>query len=219
MNYSISEIKPNIFLLNFKSNYDMAVQFMRYQEYYESPSSKFRGKQFQIIDFMKWYSLKYGKGAFTYMVDWNGFNIPGNIIKEIWDKGILDKNRYDDEMLQVYNTCKAKSSKFYLIGAVGNSHALKHEIAHGFFYTIPEYRLEMQKLVKSIDTNLYSEMQDILRAYGYCRDVWIDEIQAYLSTGDVKIQQHFFESCPEKAKPTVKLFKKVYNKYYKVQND
>ena len=91
--FKIKEIKPNIFLFEFKHNYDMCMHFLRYQEYYESSSPKYRGKAFEIFDFMRWYSLKYGKGAFTYVDDWDGFNIPSHIIWSLWNLNLIpDKN-------------------------------------------------------------------------------------------------------------------------------
>jgi hypothetical protein len=53
--------------------------FLRYQEFYESPSKKFRGKSYKLLDFMKWYASE-NDGIFTYPRDWAGFNFPGSII-------------------------------------------------------------------------------------------------------------------------------------------
>ena len=43
--FKITEVKPRIFLFEFKNHYDMCMYFMRYQEYYESASPKFRGNK------------------------------------------------------------------------------------------------------------------------------------------------------------------------------
>ena len=66
MKYTLKEIKGGIFLVEFDNQYDLAMTFLRYQEFYESP--KFKGKRFTIIDFMEWYSKEYD-GAFTYTKD------------------------------------------------------------------------------------------------------------------------------------------------------
>lgn len=184
--FKIKEIKANIFQFEFKNNYDMCMYFLRYQEYYESSSSKFRGKKFEIFDFMKWYSLSYGKGSFTYPDDWNGFNIPGHIIFDVWQKEISDVNKYDEVMIRAWDHCDVKASgqKFYIIGTVKNDKtAVEHEIAHGFFYLYPNYKKAMTKLVKSLDPKIRSTINAGLKKLGYTPKVYIDETQAYLSTG------------------------------------
>jgi hypothetical protein len=65
LKYQIKEVKPFIFAVIIKDKYDRAMTFCRAQEYYESPSLKFRGKQFSIWYYMKWYHERYG-GGFSY---------------------------------------------------------------------------------------------------------------------------------------------------------
>lgn len=212
--FKIKEVKPNIFLFEFSNNYDMCMYFMRYQEFYESPSPKFRGKSFEIFDFMRWYSLKYGKGAFTYPDDWDGFNIPGDIIPNVWKLGIQDRNIYDYEMMMAWSGCKAKAKgKFYIIGTVKGNKALNHEIAHGFFYLYPEYKKEMKKLVSELSVPILDKINISLQNMGYTPKVYVDEAQAYMATGltptfgDVeqwkderKPFQDFFKTFPSKVK-------------------
>jgi hypothetical protein len=183
--FKIKEIKPRIFLFEFKSHYDMCMYFLRYQEFYESPSPKFRNKSFTIFEFMRWYSLKYGKGSFTYPYDWDGFNIPGEIIGKVWDLGIEDKNFYDVEMHEAWQECKAKADgkKFYIIGVVRGNKALSHEIAHGLFYLHSEYKKEMTRLVKDMDPIIRHTVNVNLKRLGYTPKVYIDEAQAYMATG------------------------------------
>ncbi len=184
--FVIKEVKPGIFLFEFNHHYDMCMYFLRYQEFYESASPKFRGKSFQIFDFMKWYSLKYGKGAFTYPDDWNGFNIPGNIIFDMWNQHLIpDKNIYDYEMYEAWKECnhRAQGKKFYIIGVVRGNKALSHEIAHGLFYLHPEYKREMSKLVRALDPKIRKCINEALKKLGYTPKVYVDETQAYMSTG------------------------------------
>lgn len=212
--YTLSEVKPRIFFLDFKKSYDLSMHFLRYQEFYESASPRFRGKPFQILDFMEWYSAKYGKGAFTYPVDWAGFNIPDHIITEVWAQGIMDRNIYDYEMKMVHQKCAEKypNERFYIIGAVGKSFAMKHEIAHGFFYTQPEYREKMTALVKALKPALRKSINKTLKKIGYTPKVYIDECQAYMSTG-------FTDAFGVKLKDEHKPFVKLYNEYYKAEYD
>lgn len=207
--YTLEEIRPKIFLMKFTDAYEMNMHFLRYQEYYESPSPKFRGKIFKILDFMKWYSLKHGNGNFTYMTDWAGFNIPSSVLQIVEQDEIEDWNHYDEEMRTVYEKCYRKYEDFYLIGAMGgNGNAIKHEIAHGFFYTLPEYKKEMSALVKSLDLKFRKKMELGLKNIGYTPKVYVDECQAFLSTG-------MSYNLPEVLKGENKPFIKLYNKYYR----
>ena len=183
--FKIKEVRPKVFLFEFADQYDMCMHFLRYQEYYESASSKFRGQKFTIFDFMRWYSKTYGRGAFTYPTDWDGFNVPGSVIREMWSWGILDVNQYDQAMWQGYSECwrKAQTDKIYIIGATKDQAALKHEVAHAFFYLHPEYKKAMSKLVKDLPFAIANEMKKQLKRVGYTTKVYTDEMQAYLSTG------------------------------------
>lgn len=213
MDYNLEEIRPRIFLFSMPDKYNLNMHFLRYQEFYESTSRQFRGKSFKLLDFMAWYSKKYGKGNFTYTTDWDGFNIPGSVLKQVMDAGIQDKNSYDQAMENVYWSCKYKhDGDFYLIGArdSDNKRILKHEIAHGFFYLNADYRASMTAFVKALPVPLSDMLKSELKRMGYTPKVYIDELQAYLSTG-----------LPSNMKPLVptkeqKPFVKLFNKYYKL---
>lgn len=218
--FKLEEIRPKIFLMSFDNSYDLAMHFVRYQEFYESPSPIFRGKKFELLDFMRWYSKEFGKGVFTYPDDWAGFNIPGSIIKQIWDLGISDRNNYDYEMLQIYQECAKKSQgDFYLIGAGADDEkevdiTLRHEIAHGFFYTIPEYRDTMIEFVDSLNLQVRSFLEEDLESLGYTPEVYVDEIQAYMSTGLSinydEAESNLYHQIELAQQPFIDL----YNKYY-----
>lgn len=192
------------------------MHFLRYQEYYECPSPKFRGKIFTIFDYMEWYTKKYGHGAFSYPRDWGGFNLPGSIPIDIMGK-IPDINKYDKEISLVVTKCfqKYPDKRFYLIGAVGKGGAMNHEIAHGFFYTQPEYKKEMVRLVKALPKEFRQNMNKWLKNIGYTNSVFVDEIQAYLSTGMSKDFKLF--AWKKYSKPFVKIFEK-YNVDYQRTN-
>jgi len=190
--FKIKEVKPGIFLFEFKEQYDMCMTFLRYQEFYESDSPKFRGKSFEIIDYMRWYSFKqprvsagYEKAIFTYPADWSGFNFPGNIIEQVWNLGITDKYIYDYEMIQAWRKCKieANGKKFYIIGVVKGGNSFNHEIAHGFYYLYPEYKKIMNSLIKDLKPSILESCNLTLKKLGYASKVYKDEIQAYMSTG------------------------------------
>lgn len=207
--YKIKEVKSRIFFLNFKNSYQCAMFFLRYQEYYESPSPKFRGKDFEILKFMDWYVKDRNQKIFTYPLDWVGFNIPSQIILEVLNGPPPDFNAYDLEMTKVYHKCLAKypDGQFYIIGAVGENGIMKHEIAHGLFYTTPEYKKKMTALVKKLPVKLRKRIFSRLEKMGYTKKVLPDECQAYLATG--------FNALGFDVKGKDAPFKELFNLFYK----
>jgi hypothetical protein len=209
--YTVSEIRPRIFFLQFKRNYDLCMQFLRYQEFYESPSSKFRGHQFELLDYMEWYAFQKGAGCFTYPRDWAGFNIPGDTIKKVWDLGISDRNLYDYEMQMLYRKFLEQypDNKFYIIGACNTKVTMRHELAHGLFYTQPEYKKATTNLVKGLKKPFFKSMCSSLKEMGYTPKVYIDECQAYLSTGMV---DSFKVKTKKEREPFIAAFNDYFNK-------
>ena len=187
--FKIKEIKPSIFLFEFTNQYDMCMHFLRYQEFYESPNPKFRRKSFTILDFMKWQAEKEGNGNFTYPTFWTGFNVPSNIflncIRNTPDFNIYDKNM-TEAFQQCSNTINDRNNnvkKYYIIGALkGSEQTVNHELAHGTFYLNSEYKKEATKLVKALPVKFRKSLDDLLTNYGYTKQVFVDEINAFLST-------------------------------------
>lgn len=219
--FTIKEVKPRIFLFEFKDRYDLCMYFMRCQEFYESPNPKFRGHSFEIFDFMKWYTKAFGKGKFSYPDDWNGFNIPSNVIWRLWNEHLIpDKNIYDYEMWMAWKECNAKLNlgddkfvnQFYIIGVTkGQTATLNHEIAHGLFTLYPEYQKQMTKLVKELDPKIKDTLFKGLKKLGYTPQVYIDESQAYMSTG----LSEAFGSNTSQWKAERKVFRDYFKKFAK----
>ena len=188
--FKIKQVKPRIFLFEFTDQYNMCMHFLRYQEFYESPNPKFRNKSFTILDFMEWQAKTEGNGNFTYPTAWSGFNFPSHImndcIKLFLGQLDSDHNKYDKNMKLAYNECERMcndTEKFYIIGCLkGNTETLDHEICHGLFYLNSEYKKEATKLVKNLPAKLRTSMEKMLAKTGYAKQVFIDEINAYLST-------------------------------------
>lgn len=182
-NYEIVEIYNQIYHIKFYKNYQLCMHFLRYQEYYESPT--YYKKFFTIIDFMEWYTNSFNNGLyFSYTYDWAGFNIPSNVIDDflIEPSPIKDFNKYDEEMIKIFKTLKTLNDKFYIIGTNFNNVCLMHELSHAFFYISCEYRNNMLKLIKHIDTEDYKSFYNLLQK-DYHESVIEDEMIAYLSTG------------------------------------
>ena len=74
------EIYPNLFLFTFPNQYELASTFIRLQEFYESPYKEIKGQYFTLEKYMDRYAKDQEDNKFTYFEDWNGFNVPGNIV-------------------------------------------------------------------------------------------------------------------------------------------
>ncbi len=173
------KITDKIFLLIFENQHEIASTFLRFQEHYESP--KFRGKSFSLGEFKAWYSSL--KGDFTYYTDWNGFNIPSYILKPFYE-GQFDP--ISDEEKEILNLFRDVGDDFYVIGIHKDmknvSSFLKHEIAHGLFYTDSQYKDRVMEILSEFNLD---EIKDELRSKGgYHEEVLDDEVHAY-SLGSV----------------------------------
>lgn len=206
MKYLIQKIIDKVYLVRFEVHYELCMFFLRYQEYYESPNPKFRNHAFTISDFMDWYVKDKNADYFSYPADWGGFNIPSRIIDDVRTDTIQDFNRYDLEMFQLHSKLSQEAgSDYYLIGVSGpadkNAQMVDHELAHGMYYTIPEYKAKMDKLVKACSPKLRTNMNAWLKDIGYTKEVYVDETQAYLSTGF-----HGKFATKRASKPFIKVF-------------
>lgn len=218
INYTLTEIKPRIFFLEFEDHFHCAMMFLRYQEHYESPSPKFRNKSFSIVEYMHWLATTQQTRKFNYADQWGGFNIPSKIVASVQQKGIKDPNQYDLEMDKVYKKCLEKYPRFYLIATSNNHNSLNHEVAHGLFYTVPAYKKKMTQLVNDLPDKFKNPIFGWLKDKGYTPQVYIDETQAYLATGFDQLINYSSKSGYLKTK--VKLageFEKVFNDYYEVK--
>jgi hypothetical protein len=182
VNYRIKEVKPNIFAIIVKDKYDRAMLFCRVQEYYESPSPKFRGKQFSIWDYMKWYDKKNGCG-FSYGADWSGFNIPIWVAKECYNHLNKLETPYDKVMDGIVQKLNSHYTG-YMIGA-GNTRdeTFRHEVCHALYHTDKNYKKQMDNLTEGLPKKYYDVFKKNLIEMGYASKVIKDEIQAYLQYG------------------------------------
>jgi len=211
--FELRQIRERIFLLSFESKYDLGMHFLRYQEYYESP--KFKGKVFTLIDYMEWYAEEHD-GVFSYPNDWSGYNLPSVSILELWEKGIPDVNKYDIFMENIYDMIKRTidNEEFYLIGTTGDGSTLRHELAHGLYYTEPEYKQAMYREILNISIGVRDVLSATLIEMGYDKDVVNDEMQAYLSTG---LASEMIKALKKKKFSFVRLckpFKEVFAKWH-----
>lgn len=174
---------------------------MRYQEFYESPNSLFQGHSFTWPTYIRWYIEKnqrknQRKNTFDYAADWAGFNHPVDVIKQVHDLGIPDPNEYDELMMSVYKLIMRDETKAYLIGAPPGSSTEKHELTHAMWYLNDEYKKRATNFIiplhdmrcnnKALADHeaLVADLKTALFNLGYTESTAIDEINAFITTGE-----------------------------------
>lgn len=183
--YQIKEVKPNIFAVIVKDKYDRAMLFCRAQEYYECPSPKFRGKNFSIWDYMKWYDEQNSWG-FSYGADWSGFNIPFDTIQQCYSKLNKTESPYDKVMDEIIRKikCTLVNKTTYVIGCANTTdEVFKHEVCHAMYHTNKNYKKQMDVYTHGLPKKYYSIFKSNILKMGYAAKVVDDEIQAYLQYG------------------------------------
>ena len=188
----VKEVFPKIYCAFIDDDYDRAMLFCRYQEFYESPTKEYRGKYFSWSKFMRYYKDHWKKDTFTYPIDWTGYNIPSKSLEKSID-AFRDESEYDQIMLDIWQFCFRNIREkyngyydFYLIGASSKDlRTMDHEIAHGLFYTNSDYRLKMELALYRVPQKTRDKIDKKLIKMGYVNDRKIlnDEAQAFLSTG------------------------------------
>ena len=215
VDYEMRESLPGIFTVKVEDDYQRAMLFLRSQEHYESAFPEFRGHHFDVFTYMERYRKWKGVDYFSYPDDRSGFNVPGhlveNCIKHVLDaRNGLFPTPYDYIMDGILSSVKGKihlNKRYYLIGVDSfESSTMDHEIAHGLFYVNDDYKKKAFELVDNLPKRIRNGMSNVLLDMGYCEDVLIDEIQAYMSTGIIS-RMSKFKGIESEAKPFVDHFK------------
>lgn len=214
----ITEIVPHVYHLEFTSRYNLAMHFIRFQEYYESP--KYHKRFFSLVDYMEWYSAKYD-GNFSYPTDWSGFNVPSRSLLPFIStpSPIPDPNKYDKYMCNLIKAIneKEKGNPFYFIGTrKGDTSTLRHELSHAWYTVDPEYREKADKLLEQMDQEKRKKAREVLEATEYHPTVIDDEIVAYCSTGLHRLANVLEDSD---AQPFVDTYNKFFSRAEKFLGD
>lgn len=179
--YKVKEVRPNVIAVVVPDDYDRAMFFWRVQEFYESPSKRFRDASFSIWDYARWYAKRY-RGSFSYPVDFVGFNLPLVVAKKCYELNEIE-TPYDREMKTLVDSLFVNGERKYLIGAESlKGSTFDHEMAHALYYTDMSYKNEMDELTKAVPKASLAAMKKNLNKIGYCSAVFKDEIQAYMAT-------------------------------------
>lgn len=217
-NITIKQIIPNLLHLKFENQYEVTSTFLRLQEFYESPFDNIRNNYFTLEHYMDTYANEMGN--FTYHIDWAGFNVPGNVVLEFYETFshdmLLEKEKTLKQIImQAQQDGKIQGDNFYIIGTYGGDdiHVIRHEIAHGLFYLNTEYRKQVLEILNKIPESNMEAMTTWLSDKGYTNQVFLDEINAYLSTSpDEELGDKFTEKhCPwEQVQQCRHLFEQYY---------
>ena len=186
--FNFYQLMPAIFLVEVDGNEDLAHSFLRVQEFYESVNDDIRGKEFTLQQYKDWYCTQSKDGSFSYGQDWKGFNVPSTVIEQCYE---MNKERTPEDMffLSIVEMAKKLAKEngyenYYLLGVrKGDTKTLSHEIAHGLFTTNSKYKEQMTKAICEIPENVINTLFIDLENIGYGKNVYVDEAQAYLSTG------------------------------------
>ena len=190
----LEEIARNIFHVNFETQEELTKTFIRFQEHFESP--EFRGEVFTLEEYGAWYIANSPKGKetgeFTYYSDWNGFNIPSTILEPFYSGEFDPLSERERALLDLFG--KHRGKQFYIIGTheeyKNPLENLKHEMAHGLFFTNPFYRKEVLSVLQEIDSSLRDKLNDFFKnSGGYHPDVWEDETHAFVLSGLEKLEK------------------------------
>ena len=200
------KIGERIFVLEFDNQREMASTFLRFQEHYESP--KFARKIFTHEEFREWYKKENG-GKFTYHTRWRGFNIPSFALKKFYQGKFDPLTENEKNLLSLF---KKHKGDFYIVAHKGNpsgkSLILKHELAHGLFYTNKNYEREIMKILKKYDLRKLKE--GLLSLGDYSKGVLDDEIQAYSISLSHTLRNEFPHEIPDGMKKEIR---KVFHRY------
>lgn len=224
MKYKLIQNSDRIFSLEFENSYDLAMCFLRVQEFYESPNKNFRGNSFNVFEYMDWYSKKHSsEGCFTYPKDWAGFNVSSEQINKCY-LDLLKEHRtvYDEFFEWEINNYIFKEivnqEKYYLIGYVKNkkdNSVFEHEIAHAFYFLDKDYKKLMLENIKLWNVNFKNKVFEVLRKTGYVKGVFEDETQAYFSTDESYILENIKSTVLDKT-VNLRLMKNIFQ-FYKSQ--
>jgi len=197
MNINGTIILPHVYVLTFDTQYELCMSFVRIQEFYESASSKFRGKYFDLEDYMEYWATEFGHGSFDYPARWNGFNLSSKVIEK-WEETFCGKFReWETKILKeisdlrAFEYCESNGEaypeKYYIIGVhkqqspTSRNMVIEHEVAHALYYLSPDYKKKVNGLIKNLPKKIYNEAEKKLVKMGYGKNVIKDEIQAYFS--------------------------------------
>lgn len=222
---TVKEITEGVLHVEAATQYELASTFMRVQEFYESPYDHIRGHFFTHEQYMD--SCAYGdkrsaqdETVFTYLEDWNGFNVPGHIFDK-WANLFTEHYLWDKEKRLINRVRKqVRTKKYYVIGTHHEAARgdFDHELSHAWYYLHPKYKQLQHKNLDKLSDKSREQLKRSLVKDGYQDDVIDDEIIAYLATNLMPDTKDMFEKIRVPWQ-TVYEFQKTFADYKEEQLD
>lgn len=205
----VTLLSPGVILASFPRQKDLVLTMCRVQEFYEAYDARLRGQPFSWSEFLEVFTSD--DGTFTYFHDWAGFNIPDNAFIA-WASNVIDPSEREFKLVEAIRAIVTDDSMpFYVIAMLDeDTDVLDHEVAHARFYLDPLYHAKMQKLNADLDPDVSKLMTMELLSMGYSRDVFEDELQAYLATSNADDMNEIFGMAADVfervSKPYIEVF-------------
>lgn len=174
----IKLLRPHerILLVTASTPAELGRMFLRPQEFYESP--RYRGRFFTHEQFKRYYKRHWGRGAFSYYRDFQGYNMPGEVFLD-WQKAFASTETEEEQKL--LNLLGALPNRFYLIGALERDvSTVKHELSHAFYHLFRDYREMTTAALYSQRRPEFGRLRDKLRKTMYRNEVLDDECVSYI---------------------------------------
>ncbi|HVU80334.1 MAG TPA: hypothetical protein VHD37_03160 [Candidatus Paceibacterota bacterium] len=208
--FTVSELGPEIYHLQFDSGTRMAGTMMRFQEYYESP--KFRGTYFTREEFNAWYAEE--KGGASYIQTWGteGFNVPSEALQPFFEGRFAPLSRDEADVLRHFEGRAGR--KFYIIATAKDSPKdhLDHEIAHATYFLNSAYRRAVDDVLAGINIEPIRHFLRTDPEYSsYHEAVLQDEVHAYLAHTSEELEEHGIDLAPYKS--AIARLQELYRRY------
>ena len=172
----------------------LAFTFLRAQEY--SEGVLYYRQVFDHESFKENWCKTYGLKEFDYVNKWNGYNISGKTFFQ-WTEETERLSSLTqleslliDKITELYP--RSNWNEIYIYGVSDSSDEAeletvrKHELAHALYNLFPKYKKKCNSYIKELPKEYVIAAERELLKRGYRREVFRGEIQAFLSTEDVR---------------------------------
>lgn len=178
------KINDKILAVEFPNRKEITLTMFRIAEYYESPFKEIKDSIFTIDKWLeKYIFIKYGKDKENYFEYWDGFNLP---VEKAMDSFFMFENesqgreyKFLDEVAKVFGY--DNKDGYVICYTKGDKITLKHELCHALYYTNQDYKKEVNEVIKKMNKNLKDKYIQNLKKDKYTKEVFIDEINAYIT--------------------------------------
>jgi len=200
---------PNLLHFDYPNRREVALSFIRIQEFYESKDPDLKWKHFTLEDIIA--KCTDEDGCFDYFTAWSGFNVPGVMVDEFFATFRHLTNREEAIYREIHTHVDVRKP-YYIIGSHGNDKAVfNHEYAHAMYYLNPDYRGDAFESIWGMSDSVKNRIFKKFEKLGYHEDVFEDELQAYLATasaGEIRSTLGVpFDSVKKQATELRRLFK------------